>query len=85
MIQKHAELVLVFLLVLMGLNSNLSMYLSGDVKQATNFIFIMAVSGYALPGKRMFYPSEVRLLSRGLILVVAGLGWDAETRHFGHG
>jgi hypothetical protein len=58
-IQKHAELVLVFLLVLMGLNSNLSMYLSGDVKQTTNFIFIMAVSGYALPGKRMFYPSVV--------------------------
>ena len=82
-IQKHAELVLVFLLVLMGFNSILHMYLSGDVRQTTNFVFVMAVSGYVLAGIRTFYPTVIGLLGSWIILVIAGLDWDAEARHFG--
>jgi PAS domain S-box-containing protein len=83
LVEKYAELVLVFLIILMGLNSILHMYLSGDVKQTTNFVFVMAVSGYALPGSRTFYPTVVGLLGSWLILVVAGFDWNAETTHFG--
>lgn len=82
-VQQHAELLMMLMLLLMGVNSITHMYLSADIKQTTNFVFVMAVSGYVLPGYRTFYATLVLLMLSWMALVSLALNWSSDTVHFG--
>lgn len=81
-IQDNAEKVLFVLLLVMGLNSMVHLCFSGDIKQSTNVIFVMAIAGFAFPGRRPFYAALIGLLATWIAVVGFGPVWTGDIVHF---
>ncbi len=79
----RAELFMVLLLGLMGLNTMVHLYLSADLKQTTNLIFILAISGYVLPAYRTFYPTVFTLTATWSLFIATSNATMDESIHFG--
>ncbi len=81
-VQDNAELIAFLLLFIMGVNSMTHLWFSGDIKQSTNVIFVMAIGGFVFPGYRPFYGILLSLLLTWGAIVGFGHPWTGDVVHF---
>lgn len=82
-VQQNTERVFMGIILLAALNSAAHFYVLQDIKQTTNFIFVLAVSGYLLPNAGRFYFIVVVQLLIWSALVYLGPGLSGDAVHFG--
>ncbi|MFT7219451.1 MAG: PAS domain S-box-containing protein, partial [Candidatus Azotimanducaceae bacterium] len=82
-IQDNAERVFVLLLLLMTTNVVLHMILTEDIRQTTNFVFVLVVAGYLLPSNKLFYFMAASLIVAWFILLATVMPLDGDLVHFG--
>lgn len=81
-IQNNAEGVFVLLLLLMTTNVVLHMGLTEDIRQTTNFVFVLAVAGYLLPSNKLFYFTATVLIVAWFVLLATIIPLDRDLMHF---
>ena len=84
-LKQIPELQLLGMMLVMCLNVSAHMFLADDVKQSTNFMFVMILCGFLLPSPKRFYFGLAVLFGSWLILMAYNSADPLESGHFGFG
>lgn len=80
-LRRHADWVMFSLFLVGGANSFAHLFLSGDLKQSTNLVFLLGVAGFLIHDRRMFLLTFLLVLA-GYVGFVGVTGNSADTVHY---
>ncbi|MCB1693901.1 MAG: PAS domain S-box protein, partial [Pseudomonadales bacterium] len=81
LMRENANVALIVLAGLVALNAAAHLYLSGDIKQTTNLLFLVVLWGYVFHDSRSYVVVLVATLA-GWAGIAGEIGWNDITRHY---